>query len=111
MALSWQGKHVLIAGGSSGLGLALVRCLSSRGAQLTIIGRDETRLGQAATIAKELGGSDIETICADVCIEESIQVSLTRFTSGEKKLDLAINAIGQSDRGHLLQDPTFSRRL
>jgi NAD(P)-dependent dehydrogenase (short-subunit alcohol dehydrogenase family) len=45
-------QHVVIVGGSSGIGLATARHLLASGARVTIAGRDETRLVRAA---RELG--------------------------------------------------------
>ena len=41
-------KHVLITGGDSGLGNALVQEVFMKGAYITIIGRDEEKLRKAA---------------------------------------------------------------
>ena len=40
-------EHVLIVGGSSGMGLALARGLLTDAAEVTIVGRSEARLAQA----------------------------------------------------------------
>ena len=43
-----QGKHVLFLGGSSGIGLAAAKLAKARGATVTLVGRDKTRLESAA---------------------------------------------------------------
>lgn len=42
--MNLDGARVLITGGSSGIGLAVARAMASRGASVTITGRDATRL-------------------------------------------------------------------
>ena len=42
-----KSEHVLIVGGSSGMGLALARLLLAEGAEVTIAGRSEARLEEA----------------------------------------------------------------
>jgi len=44
VAWRWAAEHILITGGSSGLGEALVKRGFSRGARITIVARDEARV-------------------------------------------------------------------
>ena len=41
-------RHVVVIGGTSGMGLATARAAAAAGARLTIAGRDEGRLSRAA---------------------------------------------------------------
>lgn len=43
------GKHVVVIGGSSGMGLAIARAAAPAGARITVAGRDEARLARATT--------------------------------------------------------------
>ncbi len=45
--LNWRGLHVLVTGGTRGLGRALVKALLARGAWVTATGTDEGRLAAA----------------------------------------------------------------
>jgi len=45
---NFENQHVVITGGSSGIGLCLAQDLALRGARLTLVGRDATKLAQAA---------------------------------------------------------------
>jgi NAD(P)-dependent dehydrogenase (short-subunit alcohol dehydrogenase family) len=44
-----EGKHVVVIGGTSGMGLATARAAAAAGARLTIAARSEARLGAAAS--------------------------------------------------------------
>ena len=63
-------EHVLIAGGSSGMGLALARSLLADGAAVVIAGRSEARLAQARAALADVG--DARTIAADITREDDV---------------------------------------
>jgi NAD(P)-dependent dehydrogenase (short-subunit alcohol dehydrogenase family) len=45
---SLSGRHVMVVGGTSGIGLAVAHYVARAGAQVTLVGRDAPRLRQAA---------------------------------------------------------------
>lgn len=66
-----KNEHVLIVGGSSGMGLALARILLSEGARVTIAGRSEARLEEARTSLSPITGR-LQTEVADITQEEQV---------------------------------------
>ena len=54
--LSLDGKVVVITGGGTGLGLAMVRALARAGANLVIAGRRQGPIDDAVSEVKGLGG-------------------------------------------------------
>jgi len=52
--LRWKGQHVIITGGSSGLGLALAKYAAAQGANITLIARDPDRLQDAKESCKSI---------------------------------------------------------
>jgi NAD(P)-dependent dehydrogenase (short-subunit alcohol dehydrogenase family) len=65
------GEHVLVAGGSSGMGLALAKRLLDEKAEVTIVGRSQERLEQAR---EHLGNaSGLRTIAADITVEDEVK--------------------------------------
>merc|ERR1711976_383399 len=46
-SVNYKGKHVVISGGSSGIGLALAKEFAKRGSHVTILARTESKLKDA----------------------------------------------------------------
>ncbi|GAC95821.1 oxidoreductase [Pseudozyma hubeiensis SY62] len=64
-----QGKHVFITGGSQGLGLAVAELLASKGANVTICSRTESKLREAVGKVKAAAKTEdqkVEYVAADV---------------------------------------------
>lgn len=63
-------SKLLIAGGSSGMGLALARLSLDLGAQVVLVGRDQAKLARAGTT---LGGRGrLELLTADITCEDAV---------------------------------------
>jgi NAD(P)-dependent dehydrogenase (short-subunit alcohol dehydrogenase family) len=65
-----KAERVVIVGGSSGMGLALAKSLLAGGAEVTIVGRSEARLDQAAT--QLAGGHNLRALSADIAQESEV---------------------------------------
>ena len=62
-----KGRHVLITGGSSGIGLAMATAAAREGARVSILARNLARLEEArAAIQRESGRGDVGVHAADV---------------------------------------------
>ena len=88
-----DGKVVLITGGGTGLGLAMVRALASAGANLAIAGRRSAPIENAASDVVGLGREAL-TISTDVTdskqVENMVSTTLDRFG----QIDVLINNAG-----------------
>jgi NAD(P)-dependent dehydrogenase (short-subunit alcohol dehydrogenase family) len=75
-----QGKVALITGGESGIGLASARLFVNEGAQVHLVGLDETKLKAAV---EELGPDRALASVADVAdesaVEEAVRAGVERF--------------------------------
>ena len=69
--LSLKGAHVVILGGSSGMGLATARMVCESSGHVTIVGRDPQRLAQA----QEWLGHDVRAFAADVADRDALAVA------------------------------------
>ncbi len=71
MSAKTKQQHVLIVGGSSGMGLALARQVLERGNNVTIAGRSTERLDQARGLLGNPAG--LRTIAADITLEAEVE--------------------------------------
>ncbi len=83
---SLGGLRVAVTGGTSGLGLALVRALHAGGAQVAFVARDAARVGR---LARELPGS--HGIAGDVSIKEDAHRIALQITGALGGLDVLVN--------------------
>ena len=92
-SLSLDGKVVVITGGGTGLGLAMVRALARAGANLSIAGRRRGPIDDAASEVKQLGR---DSLAVPTDVTDSAQVD--RFVSSSIDhfggIDVLINNAG-----------------
>lgn len=79
--MSLQGKHALVTGGGTGIGLAIAKALAAEGAEVTITGRRLDVLEEAATerlhpLAMDVAEEDsvVEGVAAAVAARGPIQI-------------------------------------
>lgn len=89
----YRGRHVLVTGGSRGLGLVLARHLVAAGARVTICARDADELDRAGEHLAGRGG-DVVTVVCDVTEPDQ----LTRLVGQARRIngpiDVLINNAG-----------------
>ncbi|KAJ8459428.1 hypothetical protein OPV22_032354 [Ensete ventricosum] len=71
-----KGRHVLVTGGSSGIGLALALRAAAEGARVTIFARDPSRLQDARHAIRLATGVDVAVLAADVRDSEAVARAL-----------------------------------
>lgn len=81
----WRGKHVMVVGGSSGIGLATAEAFSRRGADVTIVARSRDRL-EAACEAIKLRRADpsqrVRCVSADVSTADGAAAAAVKASEG-----------------------------
>lgn len=99
---SLKGKHTLITGGSSGIGLALAKNLAKQGCDVTILSRDAGRLQRARQEIKDFASSEsvhLGVIQADVSNFDNLKQVLESWIEQNGLPDLVINSAGVSRPG------------
>jgi 3-dehydrosphinganine reductase len=98
----YEGKSVLITGGSSGIGLALATRLAGEGCIVAILSRQESLLQNAVEqITNSNPGSNLAVISlqADVTKRQELKSVLEGYTSAHGVPDIVINCAGVSHPG------------
>jgi NAD(P)-dependent dehydrogenase (short-subunit alcohol dehydrogenase family) len=98
---SLEGAHVVVFGGSSGIGLATAAAAKAQGARVTLAGRTQSKLDAAA---RDIGGA--RTAVADIADRKSVEAV---FIGMERVDHLVITAgsftvgrLADTDPDHLL---------
>lgn len=90
---SMQGQHVLVTGGGSGIGLGCAQGLIAAGATVTIGGRTEQRLSDAA----EQLGEAADYVVVDVTDEPQVIAAVAAATAQTGRLDGVVASAGGSE--------------
>jgi len=103
----FAGKHVLITGGSEGIGLALARRLVALDAGVTLVARDAGKLAAAATA---LRGGRVRTLSLDVADAAAVATALPEELAAQP-IDVLVNGAGVAHPASFLDaEPETLRR-
>lgn len=97
MDLEIAGTHVLITGGSKGIGLACARTFAQEGARVSIVGRDGNALREAAAKLSECGCPDARTINLDLSTPPAVE----KLAAQMPNVDVLVNCAGAIPGGGL----------
>lgn len=90
----YRGKRCLVAGGSEGIGLAVAAGLQTRGADVTIVGRSQSKLDTAVA---RLSG------CPAHSLDLTDEAATSAFIDSQKAFDMVINCVGFAKPGYLIE--------
>jgi len=101
----FRGRHVLITGGSEGIGFALARRLVTYGAEVTLVARNPSKLERARKVLlDEVAEARVDCIDLDVSDAGAIADRLLRALDG-RPLDVLVNNAGVSRPGYFWDIP------
>jgi NAD(P)-dependent dehydrogenase (short-subunit alcohol dehydrogenase family) len=91
-AVDFRGRHVLISGGSRGLGLALARRFAAEGASLTLLARTEEDLERArAELSRQ---TDVLALPCDVRDCAAVEAAVGRAAGRHGRVDALLHVAG-----------------
>jgi NAD(P)-dependent dehydrogenase (short-subunit alcohol dehydrogenase family) len=89
----------VIAGGTSGIGLATAERLAADGGYVALIGRRDSALTAAEKLVRDKGAADVLTVKADATDESQIQAAFETVTSRWGQINVLVNTIGPAAVG------------
>jgi len=112
--MSPRDQHVLITGGSSGIGLALARQCAAQGARLSLLARDPARLAAArAEVLALHPRASVFTTSVDVALAADLTSALAAAEQTHGPVDLLIASAGIARPGYFEEVPVsvFERTM
>jgi short-subunit dehydrogenase len=94
--------HVIVTGGSSGIGLEVARLYAGRGARLTLISRDAARLEKARAellSAGPISNADIRIAPVDVCQDGDLAAAIAAAEVVLGSCDVLVTSAGVVEPG------------
>jgi 3-oxoacyl-[acyl-carrier protein] reductase len=99
MDLGFSGATAVIAGGTRGIGLATAICLGREGCRVGVIGRDASRLTEAAGAAEAAGSPEVLRLPTDLASMSDIEGVFDEVRTRWGALNVLINAAGPAGAG------------
>ena len=96
----FQGKQILVSGGSSGIGFAIANGFKDAGAAVTVTGLAEAELADARAAGMTAAALDVGDLAA-----------CQAFMAGFKRLDVLVNCAGMIRRANAEHDPVDFERV
>ena len=109
---SWAGSHVVVTGGSSGIGRAFVGQVVGRGAKVSVLALDDADL---EAVGDELRGRNarFELAAVDVTDRPAVQAAVDRVSAVLGPCDLLLTCAGVAHPGYFeqLDDEIFRQMM
>lgn len=92
-------RHILITGGSKGIGLACAQAFLAEGARVSLVSRDPAHLQAArAQLAAQHPAEHVHTVAADLCDAAAALAALDAAEAAFGPVDVLVNSAGAAKR-------------
>jgi 3-oxoacyl-[acyl-carrier protein] reductase len=105
MAGEFQGKIVVVTGGSRGIGRAIAAGFAREGAQCVLVSLSAENLAQAAKMVAGAGGPEPLTVAADLRTLAGCEQVFAAVDGRFKRCDVLVNSAGATRAGDFLGIP------
>jgi 3-oxoacyl-[acyl-carrier protein] reductase len=105
MAEEFQGKVVVVSGGSRGIGRAIALAFAREGAQTVLASSSAANLADAAKAITGAGGAEPLTVAGDLRTLEACEQVFACVNERFKRCDILINNAGATRAGAFLEMP------
>ncbi|WIY25471.1 SDR family NAD(P)-dependent oxidoreductase [Parasedimentitalea psychrophila] len=85
--MTLNGKHALVTGGGTGIGLAIAQALAAQGAQVTITGR-------RAEVLEQVAGNGLHAVQMDVANEDSVVSGVAKAIEARGPVQICVPNAG-----------------
>jgi len=94
LAISFEGRVVVLTGGSRGLGLVMARMLVDEGARVVLLARDMGELQRAREELEARGTGEVMTLRCDVRRRADVRAAVDTVLDRWRAIDVLINNAG-----------------
>jgi NAD(P)-dependent dehydrogenase (short-subunit alcohol dehydrogenase family) len=101
----FQGKVVVISGGSRGIGRAIAMAFAKEGAQCVLASSSAPNLAAAAKMVAAEGGPEPMTVAGDLRTLAGCEAMFARVNERFKRCDVLVNNAGATRAGNFLELP------
>src|ERR1039457_4481956 len=105
MAGEFQGKVVVVSGGSRGIGRAIAVAFAREGAQTVLAASSAANLAEAAKVVAAMGGVEPMTITGDLRELPACEQVFAKVNESFKRCDVLVNNAGATKGGKFFEQP------
>lgn len=99
MDLGLRGAHVVVSGGTKGMGRAAAECFARDGAKVAVLARGQAGLDETVAALGDLGAADVVALHADLTDAAAVAAAFAELAARWEVLNVLVNAAGPVEVG------------